>query len=343
YYLMPLALYCMPFTLSLPAAIARGFRRDSGMNPDGRIFLLVWAISHFVFFTASAGKEMRYFLPAIPPFLILLGIELSHFFCPRRAANPRRDRAGFLAVAIGVPGVLGGAFFGLIKWHKANPYHDWSQVWPSYVICTSVLTIALISSAWLYLRRREHASFGMLIGGMWVFWLLMWSMMMPIMASERPARDFAEQLSNLRATWPGWKDSRIFQVGSQDSRITWYSDVRFPRVIDQLRLLEMQGGKRSRAREIQLIGEEMVRRLAMDEPVLFVATRADYVTFLAEAPPHLASQGREMPQSHLWLQTRIGPQGRHFVLFGNMPPPWPEPALNPPSDRLRPPQGQKSS
>lgn len=336
YYLMPLALYCLPFTLSLPSAIARGFRNDSAIKRDGRIFLLVWAISHFVFFTASAGKELRYFLPAVPPFLVLLGIELSHFFSPNRNSNPRRDRAGFLAVAIGVPATFVGAFFGLVKWQKSNPYHDWSQVWPPYLLCSGVLTIGLIAAAWLYMRRREHASFGTLIGAMWAFWLLTWSTLMPIMASERPARDFADQLSNVRATWPGWQDTPIYQVGSQDSRITWYSDVRFPRVIDQLRLLEMQGGKRSRAKEIELIGEEMVRKLQDEKPVLFVSTRADYVTFLVEAPKHLSAMGRNMPKSHLWLQTRIGPQSRHFVLFGNKPPPWPEPVLNPPSDRLKP-------
>ena len=106
-------------------------------------------------------------------------------------------------------------------------------------------------------------------------------------------------------------------------------------MIDQLRLLELQGGKRSRGLEVRLIGEEMVNKLAGERPVLFVSTRADYVTFLTEAPPHLARMGRTMPATYLWLQTRIGPPGRHFVLFGNRPPPWPEPPLTPPSERLR--------
>lgn len=335
FYLAPIFLYCLPFSLSLPQAIVRGFRRDPTVNRDGQLFLLIWALSHLAFFTVSAGKELRYILPAIPPFLILLGIELSHFFDPNRAASPRRDRIGLLAVATGMPAAFIGAFFGLIKWHKANPYHDWSHVWQPYVLCTTVLSLGMILAAWLFVRRREHHAFGALIGTMWLFWGLTWSLMMPIMASERPARDFADQLAETRATWPAWNETPIFQVGSQDSRITWYSDVRFPRVIDQLRLLEMQGGKRSRALEIRLIGEEMINKLSGQAPVLFVATRADYVTFLTEAPRHLAREGRSMPATYLWLQTRIGPPGRHFVLFGNRPPPWPEPPLTPPSERLQ--------
>jgi len=41
-----------------------------------------------------------------------------------------------------------------------------------------------------------------------------------------------------------------------------------------------------------------------------------------------------MPPVHLWLQTRVGSKDRQFVLFANRPPPWPEPALSPPSERL---------
>lgn len=334
FYFLPLMIYCLPYSLSLPQAMIRAFREQDGVKRDGRIFLLVWALSHFAFFTAAAGKETRYFLPAIPPFLILLGIELSHFFNPQRAASPTQDRRGFWAVAIGLPAGFIAAFFGLLKWQKSNPYHEWSTVWPPYVICTSIFTIGMIVAAWLYIRRREHQSFGVLVGTMCVFWMLTWSKLMPIMASERPARDFADQLTELRTTWAGFNETPIYQVGSQDARITWYSDVRFPRVIDQLRLLELQGGKRSRRFEIRLIGEEMIRKLEDSKPVLFVSTRADYVTFLTEAPKHLAEVRRAMPESHLWLQTRIGPPNRHFVLFGNKPPPWPEPALNPPSDRL---------
>ena len=34
-----------------------------------------------------------------------------------------------------------------------------------------------------------------------------------------------------------------------------------------------------------------------------------------------------MPPIHLWLQTHYGREDRHFVLFGNRPPPFREPAL----------------
>ena len=77
-----------------------------------------------------------------------------------------------------------------------------------------------------------------------------------------------------------------------------------------------------------------MNRLSGSALALFVASRPDYLLFLLEAPARLVERGRSMPPVHLWLQSRVGTKDRHFVLFGNQPPPWPEPELTPPSDRL---------
>ena len=79
-YLVPPLVFCLPFSLSLPQAFARIFRRRSGVDRNGMLFLGVWFAGLFVFFTIAAGKELRYFLPALPPLLVLLGIELAALF-----------------------------------------------------------------------------------------------------------------------------------------------------------------------------------------------------------------------------------------------------------------------
>jgi hypothetical protein len=78
----------------------------------------------------------------------------------------------------------------------------------------------------------------------------------------------------------------------------------------------------------------MIRMLEGPERVLFVSTRVDYIRFCTEARRLLAESGRPMPPVYLWLQTRVGPPHHHQVLFGNEPPPWPEPVLDPPSAAL---------
>ncbi len=338
-YIAPAIIYCLPYSASLPGAIWRAIHGDKGetgsaTNRDGQWFLLIWVISHFVFFTAAAGKEYRYFLPAIPALLVLLGAELSAFFSPQRRSVPHLDRLGLLAVWIGMPVGFGAAAFGVHYWYRKVGVledFDWPEVLTPYIVTALIFTLGASLAAWLYVKRREHASFAALVGTMWLTWLWIWPNVLPIFVSQRPFIDFAEQLRmqvdlDLRPY--------IRQIGSQDSRIIWYSDVRFPRLIDQLDLLEMQGGNRSLELEREIYGEEIITRLAGHDPILLVASRPHYVDLLVEAPPRLAEEGRAMPPAHLWLQTRHGPKPRHFVLFGNQPPPWPESELTPPSDRL---------
>lgn len=343
-YLLPPLTYCLPWSLSLPGAIARSIRRPPGVSRDGALFMLIWFAAHFAFFTAATGKELRYFLPALPPLFVLLGIELAAFFDPRRVADERRDRLGALGVWIGVPLFFAGGAFVLYKWHKRAMLFEWIEVWPPYLVAALIFSVGAALAAWLYVRRREHAAFGATVAAMWGLWLWSWPKLMPILVSQAPFIDFAAQLRELADARPEWKHADVFQVGTQDSRIIWHSDLRIPRIIDQLALLEMQAGRRSLATEIRLVGEAMVNRLEGEKPVLLLASRPDYVLFLRDAPAKLAAEGRRMPRTYLWIQTRVGPKDRHFVLFGNRPPPWPEPPLTPPSGELaRPSAGATSA
>ena len=335
-YLAPPLLFCLPFTLSLPSACVRAFRKQPGVNRNGTLFMFIWFASLLAFFTASTGKEWRYFLPAIPPLFVLLGIELAAFFNPERRRSPVLDRAGLLAVWTFLPAVfIAAGVWGLSRWYvqrgrlELEGIHTWNDVWLAYAVTVGILAVGLGVAAWLYVRRREHLAFGTIVVTMWGMWLWAWPNIMPQVMSQRPFIDFAQQI---REHVPPEYYPAIRQVGSQDSRITWYGDVRFPRLIDQLELLKEQGDERSLEYEIRRYGEEMANALDGEEPVLLVAALVDYVKFQIAAPPELAQRGRAMPQSYLWLQTRHGDLSRHYVMFGNVPPPFPEPALRIPDD-----------
>lgn len=347
FYLPVPLLYCLPFTLSLPAAIARALCPPQPVNRRGTLFMLAWVAGLLVFFTASTGKEYRYFLPALPPLFVLLGIELARFFDPRRAPAPRRDWIGAIAVWLVVPGaLLIGGGFGLHYWWRKRGQaeleglHAWGDVWAAFVITAVVLSVGCALAAWLYRRRQEQVSFGVVVAAMWAAWLYAWPNLAPYIMSQRPFTDFAEQL--VRRV-PAEARRHIRMAGSQDPRIIWYSDVRYPRVIDQLELLSEQrqrwrSGRQSHLRdldyEISRYGQRMVELLADDELNLFVITFESYLFFMTEVPRRLAAEGRTMPPVHLWLQTRYGNFDRHFILFGNRPPPFRPPELRVP-EKLR--------
>jgi 4-amino-4-deoxy-L-arabinose transferase-like glycosyltransferase len=334
FYLAPPLYYCLPFSGSLPQAVARIFRPPPGVNRDGLHFAGLWFASLLVFFTLAAGKEERYLLPALPPLFVLLGIELAHFFDPQRSVNERWERRAARGIQILLPLGFAVGVFGLYAWYKKAGQAQgftFAQVWQPYLVSAVLFTMGTYVATALYRRRQRNAAFGAAVATMWLTWLWAWPTLGAVLVSQRPFLDFSAQLTEKLD--PALL-THVRQIGSQDARIIWYSDCRFPRIIDQLELLRLQQGRRSLRREVELVGEELVNQLAGDELALFVAARSDYITFLLVAPRRLAELGRQMPPAHLWLQTRVGPKNQHFVLFGNRSPPWPEPKLNPPSDRM---------
>ncbi len=333
-YLGPTAFYTLPWTLSLPAALYRAVRPRAGVRQDGTLFCLIWFASLLVFFTLSAGKEWRYFLPALPPLFVLLGIELAGFFSPARRVHPALDRAGAIAVWFGAPAVLlGGGGNALLLWfdRRLGPdiagLYDWPAVRNAYLVMALILCVGFGGAALLYVRRRERLALGAIAGTMYVMWLWAWPAVLPKLASQRPYVEFAQRLAGL----PAEVRPQLRFVGSPDSRIIWYSDVRMPRVLDQLALLEEQGGRRTLAYEKRRTGERMIELLGGTEPVLLVASLPEFLEFLTAAPAKLAAAGRPLPPLHVWLQTRYGLPDRHFVVAGNRPPPHAEPELRLPA------------
>jgi hypothetical protein len=201
-----------------------------------------------------------------------------------------------------------------------------------YVVAALIFAVGAILAAWLYRQRRENASFGALVATMWLLWLWIWPTLMPVFLSQAPYKDLAAQLSALAPQ----HRAQLRQIAQQDPRIIWYSDVRYPRIIDQLQMLELTGGQRSLEKEIPVVGQAMVEQLEGDDPVLFVSNRTHYILFHRLAPQELAKQDRTMPQTYIWLQARVGRKDRRYIVFGNQAPPWPQPELFDPPDDLAP-------
>jgi len=327
-YFIAAGLFCLPYTLSLPAALVRAGRRQPGVDRRGTLFAALWFVGLFVFFTASRGKEWRYLLPAIPPLFVLLGIELAAFFDPQRPIS--RGRLWTFAVTLWVvlPIALLGGGLGLHTWYQyrgaaeLEGLADWSDVLHAYAVAAAIVAAGMGYAVWLYVRNRRQASFGLVVATMWLMWGWVWPKIMPLVMSQRPYVEFARQLADPRVVPPGQRYA-LRQVGTQDSRIIWYSDLRFPRLIDQLALLREQHGRRDLEYEIRRYGSEMVRALEDESPVLLVARLTDYYLFRLRAPAELARQGRTLPRHYVWLQSRYGRENSHFVLIGNKPPPWP--------------------
>jgi 4-amino-4-deoxy-L-arabinose transferase-like glycosyltransferase len=73
YYVVALAGAFMPWTLALPLAAWRAWRRP---QPEDA-FLIVWIVTVIGFYSLAAGKRSTYLLPIFPPLAILTGSALA--------------------------------------------------------------------------------------------------------------------------------------------------------------------------------------------------------------------------------------------------------------------------
>lgn len=98
YFLPVLAAGALPWTLLMLHAAATAWRRTVAAPFQPRRFLLVWAVTVFLFFSASGSKLPSYILPMLPALALLAGEML-----PRLG---RRALLAHLAIALVPPLVL---------------------------------------------------------------------------------------------------------------------------------------------------------------------------------------------------------------------------------------------
>ena len=319
-------LLSVPYALSVFQAIGRGFRPPRYVNRNGMWFVLIWFVSLLLFFTLAVGKETRYFLPAMPPLFVLLGIELSEFFDSRRIRTSNILRTGAIAVYALIPaGMVGLGFLLHRYWSKHMPHEvfSWDEILYAYLGTAILFGLGAIVAASLYRRCRGEASFGALVVTMWLAWLWTWPNLMPILAAQAPFRDLAVQLERLTPE----QQSALVQVAHQDPRYIWYSDIRFPRIIDQLELLDEQDGKRNVEYEKVRVGEEMMRLLTADKLALMVIGPGHYLLWQADGRHALEEHGKQLPKSYPWIVAQHGRWDRRYMVIGNQTPPWEIPAL----------------
>ena len=100
YYVAPLLLGGLPWTLVLPWAVARAWRGD-----PTRRYCLVWAAAGFVFLSLAPLKRVAYLLPLRPALALVIGwwlAEVAHEKAPRRGATTFAVAAAVLVVVAGI-------------------------------------------------------------------------------------------------------------------------------------------------------------------------------------------------------------------------------------------------
>jgi len=154
YYAPVLLLGLLPWSLTLPQAIARAINHRRTIKAGMMLFLVLWIVFIFLFFSAATSKLGTYLLPIFPAAALLLG-RYWHEFLDQ---GDGKARIGIL-VGTGVVFVLLGLFTGYVIVEKPWAYVSFRAgvVWKDIEMAMWLIS-ALFGLAFLltWLRKNLH-------------------------------------------------------------------------------------------------------------------------------------------------------------------------------------------
>ncbi len=178
----------LPWILFLPGAIVHGFTKTMMEKRKGVLFLLVWFIVIFTFFSLSKSKRALYLLPLFPAVSLIVGKSWDDFISSAQNRYWRRW------VAFPVYGLIG---FGLVA-GVAIPCAA-SIKFPSYLLHSLPIAFILVGGSiatWILYRFKNYRAVlfllvGMVVGG----YFYTFRVILPVANPHMSARLMSEEIT----------------------------------------------------------------------------------------------------------------------------------------------------
>jgi 4-amino-4-deoxy-L-arabinose transferase-like glycosyltransferase len=276
YYLPILLGMLVPWSLSLPEALASPFLAVYRRHRRPLMYLWHWVVAVFAVMSLMGFKKSYYILPAVPGCALLLGPVLERMFFCSVSGVSRRTRLGVAGILAGVVLVATGAWF---IGRRAYP-----ERWIGWVplLAPAFAALALVGfgvAGWLYLRRRGRVSLGCVGATGYAVFIAVWLVMGPSLGDLQGPMDLVRGLD--RANVPPTADL-YWASNRPDGRVLFYGNRPIRQVVDPYRLIaEHREGVSDMGELRTRVGEEVVRRLQEEEARYFVLQRGDFELLMA--------------------------------------------------------------
>lgn len=242
----------LPWSFFIPGALAKGWRERGHQGGGAGIFLLIWSVLIFLFFTKSNSKLIPYLLPIFPPLAILIAHRINGMLEGRGpGARPALLLLGGFLVLLGV-GALGyarlpqavGALAKLLP-QQAGPLNQFLNNAPQ------LTTVACVTIGLLFLMQGVTALFisprnpvrivVVLCICSFLLEILVPRLIMGAITTEESPRDLALKAGSLAGP-----DTRIVTFGPMQA-VSWYTGRRVlvTGKIDELEFGSTQGDQRA--------------------------------------------------------------------------------------------------
>jgi 4-amino-4-deoxy-L-arabinose transferase-like glycosyltransferase len=191
YYYFPVLLGGFsPWSCFLPLAFIHALRGRFEKVGDGTIFLIVWFVVIFLFFSMASSKLATYILPLFPAVSLLVGILWHELL---EAPTPWL-RKGFSYSFITLLGILALATFYM--W--MNPPTRFESMYGVHLTRLNYLLLWVVgggaASFWLFLNKKFRASFSTMAGTVVSVILFIILAMLPSIDPYRSTKGLAREL-----------------------------------------------------------------------------------------------------------------------------------------------------
>ena len=186
----------------------------AGARPRGsreRLFVLLWLIVPFVFFSAAGSKLPGYVLPCLPPLALLVGRAAARLSREPGAFAPWAGPQAVTAVCVLLGSLVAATPLLLLRMHEPG----WILLVPAGLWAAIVVVSA---SAWL--ARDPAGAFRLLrIGGAGLLLLVSMSAP-PILARQQSGRDlFLRAQGRQVLVWGAWRTAWMSGYFYNDGRV----------------------------------------------------------------------------------------------------------------------------
>ncbi len=187
FYFLRFPLEFFPWIVFLPTAFIFGLRKEFGKRKEF-LFLSVWFLFIFLFFTLSKGKKDNYLFPLYPAAALMVG-GLWDLGLPSK-----EGKKGFLPGLLLLTSLL---FAGLILFLSGIPQRFYAELmdyhWQVLSILSSLLAGGLLS-LFLFVKGKRWTAFISLMAAFALFHLQIFYLLPPRLNPKRSAKAFSAKI-----------------------------------------------------------------------------------------------------------------------------------------------------
>jgi 4-amino-4-deoxy-L-arabinose transferase-like glycosyltransferase len=181
YYIPVLIIGFFPWTPVLVQSVWASLTKSRGDEKPVLLFLLIWAVFIFLFFTLSQTKLVSYILPMYPPLAMITGWYINGLWTTGRPVRLWSWPIALVTLSL----ILAGALF-VASWYIPLPQNG--------VIAAAALLLATaFAGAHCLWRRKTEWAFGVQVAGMVFFSAVLVTVILPAAAPYFSSKDVARQ------------------------------------------------------------------------------------------------------------------------------------------------------